>query len=109
MVLTAGPVRSASAGDGEELLASFTERLLEAKRQLAAAGGGAAVPRRELLRALAAVPGVYVPQVWAGVMGIDGLHIRMCAIDPGLCMGQKDSQPCIHVPVTLAAAALWVH
>lgn len=51
-------------GDGEELLASFTERLLEAKRQLASAGG-AAPPRRELLRALAAVPGVYVPQVGA--------------------------------------------
>lgn len=59
-------LQRAPAGDGEELLSSFTERLLEAKLQLAASGGGAAVPRRELLRALSAVPGVYVPQVGAG-------------------------------------------
>lgn len=69
-VLTANPEPYADffdvvlLGDGEELLSSFTERLLEAKLQLAASGGGAAVPRRELLRALSAVPGVYVPQLY---------------------------------------------
>lgn len=52
------------AGDGEDLLASFTERLLEAKRQLAPAGGGPA-SRAELLLTLAQVPGVYVPQLYS--------------------------------------------
>jgi len=48
-------------GDGEELLAAFTERLIEARRQL---GGASGVPdRRQLLLELAKVPGVYVPQV----------------------------------------------
>lgn len=51
-----------SPGDGEDLLASFTERLLQLKGQLAGPGG-APPPRRELLLALAQVPGVYVPQV----------------------------------------------
>lgn len=49
------------AGDGEELLAAFTEALQEAKRRLAPPRGGPA-PRAELLLALAQVPGVYVPQ-----------------------------------------------
>lgn len=68
-VLTANPEPYADffdvvlLGDGEDLLASFTARLLEAKRQLGGAGG-APVDRRELLQALAAVPGVYVPQLY---------------------------------------------
>lgn len=53
------------AGDGEDLLAAFTERLIEAKRQLAGPSGTAS--RRKLLLALAQVPGVYVPQVRRGV------------------------------------------
>jgi radical SAM superfamily enzyme YgiQ (UPF0313 family) len=49
-------------GDGEELLAAFTDRLLAAKRELGAVAG-APGSRRQLLLELAQVPGVYVPQV----------------------------------------------
>ncbi|KAI3436868.1 hypothetical protein D9Q98_006278 [Chlorella vulgaris] len=64
-VLTANPEPYADffdvvlLGDGEELLAAFTERLLELKQQ-----GGGGGSRQELLLALAAVPGVYVPQLY---------------------------------------------
>jgi hypothetical protein len=65
--LSVGAPCALFAGDGEELLSSFTERLLEVKQGLAeeaeARGGGGAPSRRQLLLALAAVPGVYVPQV----------------------------------------------
>ncbi|PSC73970.1 radical SAM [Micractinium conductrix] len=69
-VLTANPEPFANffdmvlLGDGEDLLSAFTERLQEAKQQLSAAHGGGAPPRRELLLALAQVPGVYVPQLY---------------------------------------------
>ncbi len=43
-------------GDGEELALELVEALLEWKRQ----GGG---PRKELLRRLAGIPGLYVPEL----------------------------------------------
>ena len=61
----AGWRRHRHAGDGEELLANFTERLLEAKRELAAAAGsGGGVSRWDLLRALCTVEGVYCPGLY---------------------------------------------
>ena len=67
VTLSVGAPCALFAGDGEELLSSFTERLLEVKQGLAeeaeARGGGGPPSRRQLLLALAAVPGVYVPQV----------------------------------------------
>lgn len=65
-VLTANPEPYADffdvvlLGDGEEMLGNFTDRMIEVREQL----GPGRAPREELLAALAAVPGVYVPQFY---------------------------------------------
>jgi radical SAM superfamily enzyme YgiQ (UPF0313 family) len=72
-VLTANPEPYADLfdvvlmGDGEDMLAAFTARALEARQQLGAPDarpGGGAARRLELLAALAEVPGVYVPRFY---------------------------------------------
>lgn len=80
-VLTANPEPYAAffdvvlLGDGEDLLASFTQ----AVQDIRSAGGGS---RLERLLALAAVPGVYVPSLYrptydgpeGGLLGIEAAH-----------------------------------
>ena len=65
-VLTANPEPYADffdvvlLGDGEEMLGNFTNRMIDVREQL----GPGRPPREELLAALAAIPGVYIPQFY---------------------------------------------
>jgi radical SAM superfamily enzyme YgiQ (UPF0313 family) len=80
-VLTANPEPYAEffdvvlLGDGEQLLSDFTEAVIAA-----AGAGDARPPRRELLKALAQVPGVYVPSLYnVSYASPDG---DVCGVEP---------------------------